>query len=230
MTGHIVDPVTRRFSVYGKDYEGEDLSNLIPGSHSGYGDPDVVRHLRRYIEEGGKVYLEITSGARKGTVGRLNLTPEMLTDCYEDITAGSYNGKRKRVFADDLEVVFDDRKQTIKLDMYWYSSMGWPDHKITFLPETTTWVYTTKPRPKEVEWTPKDFFGNVISKDSLVFFSDRDGVHRVGQVQRWTNKGTMWVKANSEIYTHGVIAHEMILLDAFPDLKSAAVLKKLTAR
>lgn len=224
----------RVFKIYGKDYEGLSLENLIPSIHSGYNDPDPIRYLKSFIEEGGKVYAEITGGARKGTVGRINLSPEMLQDCYEEIKGGYYKGKKKRLFPDGLELIFDDRKQVIKLDMDWYKPKGWPAMKITFLPDTTTWAYTTTARPKEETWIPRDFFGNELVKDSLVFFSSNDGINRIGKVQRWTNKRTMWVESlnlpgqcKPQVFTHGVAAAQMILIDAYPDLKSAVTLKKL---
>ena len=225
----------RIFRVYGTDYEGKRIWGLIPHRTTSYGPPDQVNYLRRYIEQGGQVYMEITSGARKGTVGRLNLTPEMLdSTCYRKLEGGYYKGSLARNFPDGIELVFDDRKQTIKIDMDWYKPKSVPDHFITFLPTSTTWVYTTTAKPKEEEWTPRDFFGKEIRQGSLVVFHGKEVETRVGTVQRWTNKGTIWVEemstpANpkSSVHTHNVYAHFMILLDDLPDLKAQVLLKKL---
>lgn len=215
----------------GRDYEGESLYDLLPWSGSFYGPSDTTRQFKTYIEQGGQVYLEITKGARKGTVGRLVITPEQCVD-YRKSGGGYYKDKWLRNMT-GLYLEFDDRKTTVPIDMAWTRPKKIP-HALRFTATGTTWVYTTKPKPTEEAWTPRDFFGNEITQGSLVFFSANDGNNRIGKVQRWSNKGTMWVDTvplkagvKSQTLTHGVVASQMILIDAYPDLKGAVTLKKL---
>jgi hypothetical protein len=220
------------FTVYGTEYEGKTIHELLPWIGGSYGPPDQARYLKSYLEKGGQVYLEITQGARKGTVGRLVITPEQCME-YTKLEGGYHKDKFARRMT-GLHLAFDDRKTTIPVDMDWYRPKKLA-HVLCFTPTVTTWVYTSTAKPKEAVWTPKDFFGNVIAKDSLVFFSANDGVQRIGRVERWSNKGTMWVEVvkmkagthQAPVLTHGVMAHNMILVDAYPDLKAAVTLKKL---
>lgn len=220
------------FKVYGTEYEGKTLYDLLSWMGGSYGAPDQCRYLKKYLEDGGKVYLEFTKGARKGTVGRLNLTPEMVMD-YRKLEGGYYKDKWARNMK-GVQLEFDDRKTTIPVDLNWYQPKKL-DAVLRFTPSETVWVYTTTARPKEEIKPVFDHFGVEIKVGSVVLFMHGSGNtyhNRIGKVTRISAKHTIWVEAfrtrehhKAEEINTGVYAQDMFVLDG--DIRDKAMMAKL---
>lgn len=186
--------------VYGKDFEGADPWRLLPLYHTGH-DSDLVanlRTLRKHLDDGGRVFIEITKGARKGTIGELVIPSTDLDELYGARGKLGIGGERRKSKVVEWQLKFDDRDNVIKIpqDRYDYKWNG----VLRFGCAGTTWVYTSKERPKVEPLECYDHFGVKLEVDQTVLFlegmaKDNDYNIRFGKIVRISDKGTIWVDA-----------------------------------
>lgn len=227
---------TQSFKVYNTEYEGSRPEYFFSHvSDYSYGQATTVRYLKKWLEDGGQVFLELTEGARKGSVGRLVISPADCDAMYRVCTGGWYKGKWI-MDRGPFVLEFDDHTSKIKIEQNDYRGMAWPKgSRLRFNAPKTVWVYTTKPKPKTTTWVPRDHFGTEITKETLVMFTDRVGTTRFGYPERWSEKGMMWMNpvrtrkniSTEQIHT-GVMAHNMVVCGK--DLAAQVTLAKLTIR
>lgn len=220
------------FVVYGVEYEGKPLTELLSWMGGSYGAPDQCRYLKSHLEKGNQVYVEFTSGARKGTIGRLNLTPENVMD-YRKLEGGYYKDRWARNMK-GIQIEFDDRKTTIPVDLDWYKPKKLPI-VLRFTPTETTWAYTSNARPKEEIKPVYDHFGTEIKVGSVVLFmhgSQNTYHNRIGKVSRISAKHTIWVEAfktrkghKTEEISGGIYAQDIFVPDG--DIRDKAMMAKL---
>ena len=221
------------FKVRGIEYEGCSMGRFMGAISS---DLDVnyrFTKLKSFLENGGNVYVEFQDGARKGTVGRLNIKPEDCESLYRKIEVGLYEGNYE-ITQRDWEIVFDDTEKTIGIKIERQKPLKWRLH---FGQMETKWVFTTKERPKVDPKILKDHFGEEIKVDQVVMFMHGKGNDyevRFGKVKRISEKGTVWIEAFAtmadhkvEIFNHGIHPKNIFILDGDQSIKDRAMLAKM---
>lgn len=221
---------------YGKDYEGANPWDIFPYAHTGY-DSDLSSKftaLRKYMDAGGKVMIEITKGARKGTIGELIIPSTDLEELYNPRYKSGLGGDRRVSKIKEWELKFDDRKNVVKIprDRFDYKWNG----VLRFGLTDTVWCFESKERPKEELPEMFDHFGVKLEVDQFVLFLTGTGSNqyiRMGKITRWSAKGTIWAKTirtrenhpqGSEVMVQGSI-NVFVLND---DIRSKAMMARLS--
>lgn len=192
--------------VYGKDLEGALPRELFPYSHTGY-DSDLTSRfnaLRKYLDEGGRVMIEITKGARKGTIGELVIPSTDINELYGQRYKSGLGGDRRVATTKEFQLKFDDRKNVIKIpqDRWDYKWNG----VLRFGRTETVWSFTSTERPKEELPEIFDHFGTKLEVDQFVLFVTGTGTSqfiRMGKITRWSAKGTIWAETIRTRENHG---------------------------
>jgi hypothetical protein len=221
--------------VSGKDLEGLGPSNLFPYTHMG-SDGDLRANLvalKKYQEAGGRVMIEITEGARKGSIGELIIPGVNIDDLYGASYTGGLGRQMRRSKIAEWQIRFDDRKNTIKVERHSYE-YKWKG-VLRFDRQDTIWSYESKERPKEQLPELFDHFGVKLEVGQVVLFLTGRGTNqyvRLGKVTRWSAKGTIWAEsmktrsdhpANAEMTIQGSV--NIFVLDG--DVRSKAMMAKL---
>jgi hypothetical protein len=222
--------------VYGKDLEGAAPWELFPYSHTGR-DSDLTSRfnvLRKYLDEGGKVMIEITKGARKGTIGELIIPSTNIDELYNPRYKSGLGGNRRVSKIKEWQIKFDDRKNVIKIpqDRWDYKWNG----VLRFGLTETVWDFTSVARPKEELPDMFDHFGTKIEVGQFVLFITGTGTSqyiRMGKISRWSAKGTIWANTIRTREKHGQPAEvqiqgsvNIVVLD--DDVRKKAMLARLT--
>jgi len=188
--------------------------------------------LRKHLDGGGRVFIEITKGARKGTIGELVIPSTDVNELWADrVKTGM--GEYRRCKVDEWHLKFDDRENVIKI-----SKDRW-DYKwngiLRFNCEGTVWVYETKEKPKVEPVKLFDHFGTPLEAGQVVLFQHgkQNTYHnRFGKIKRISDKGTIWVEMfktrpehTAEVVDKGIYAQDMFVLDG--DLREKAMMAKL---
>lgn len=222
--------------IYGKDYEGEPPYKIFPVSQSGY-DSDLttpIKHLQKYIEGGGRVMVEITKGARKGTIGELVIPSLDPDELYGARYKAGMGGDRRVTKVKEWFLKFDDRKNQIKIERGSYE-FKW-NGVLRFGRTETVWSYATTAREKEELPDLFDHFGTKLAVGQFVLFLTGTGTDqyiRMGKITRWSAKGTIWAEAIRTRENHGKPAEvqvqgsvNIVVLD--DDVRKKAMLARLS--
>ena len=180
------------FTIFGeKPLDGDSFYRLFPRSVSDhYRISAVMRSLKTYLENGNEIFFEFTSGARKGAIGRLNVKADEVENLYINENRQYINCQRH-----SWELVFDDRKNVVKLEPAWDQKLP---GVLRFNCPETVWAYATKERPKEDAATLYDHFGVLLAVGQLVMYPEgrKGDVHtRFGYIKNITPKGTIKVES-----------------------------------
>ena len=221
--------------IYGKDYEGQSPSWIFPRTTT-LSDGDLrsnLNALKKHYEAGGKLYVEITTGARKGTIGELIIPSFELDDVFTP-RAKTGMGERRSCKVKTWQLKFDDRKTTVNIGVSRYD-YDWKG-VLRFGAAATTWVYETKERPKVEPIKLKDHFGVKLEVGQVVLFlhgKANDYENRFGKVKRISDKGTIWIEAfrtrehhKAEELHNGIFARDLFVLDG--DLRDKAMKARLS--
>lgn len=134
----------------------------------------VLREAYKRFQKGERLFVEINSGARKGSIAYIKDASNIHKDMF---------------FAADL--AFDDRDNIVNL----------PVHKFNLLEDyngPTKWVYTRQKSEKAKKKIPLDMIGREIKVGDLILYKAKQGPHRstnfFGKVTRTTDNGTVFVK------------------------------------
>lgn len=225
------------FKVPIYSFEDKSPNHLI--AHSFYGNILTVkgnlRAFKRYLEEGGKVFIKIKTGARKGTIGRLDIKPEDI-DTWTECKTGY--GETLRTTIKEWRIVFDDRDNVIKVGFGSACTFKWPGDLITDYDGPTVFCYEKKEKPKAEPVKMYDHFGVPLEVGQTVLFMHGKGQvsnmeNRIGTIQRISDKGTIWVETiitrkdhKKEVVSQGIYGTDMFVLDG-TDLKSKALMARL---
>lgn len=171
--------------------DGAPFYRLFPRSvNDHYRIVSIMRTLKVYLEKGNEIFFEFTDGARKGTIGRLKVNASEVESLY-------INENRKHIGCQKTtwELVFDDRKNVVKLEPGWDQKLP---GVLRFNCEATVWSYTSKARDKEDDAELYDHFGVLLAVGQLVMFPEgrKGAVHtRFGYIKNITAKGTIKVES-----------------------------------
>ena len=215
-------------------YEGYSTESLFPAFHSDRIDITHRYHLKKYLEDGGKVFVEFTKGARKGTIGELIVSAdELLTTLYESRRSGIISRQRRL----EWEIVAEGKPIKFKFEPF-YSSKNKLPGILHFGELETKWVYTTKaPAPPEPAKVLYDHFGLQLEVGKLVLYPNGragDLSTRFGHITKITSAGTITIKPIKTRPNHrfeevkvspSVAAADLIILE--DDLKSKVLMAKL---
>jgi hypothetical protein len=219
-------------------FEGKSPAYLFPSRTSDtYKIKDVMRHLKTYLEAGNKIWVEFTQGARKGTIGRIDIKAEEVTDFYQVVRTG--RGEELEMSKKVWDIVFDDRDNVIKVEYQGWQSF-WPKGVVLrFDLEGTTWAYTTKAKPEVEAKKLYDHFGVLLEVGQLVIFPEgrKGDVHtRFGYITNITPKGTIKVESIKTRQGHAkteenisptIYPSDLVVIDG-TDIKDKVTLAKLT--
>jgi len=228
------------FKVYTVTFEGKSPSCLLPWSFYGSVSSHQSNHraLKRYLENGGKIFIKIEKGARAGTIGQLVITPEDL-DTYEQIKTGY--GETLRTNKQEWLIKFDDRDTMIKVGMKGNGrDFNWPGVLITDYDGPTVYAFNkAEPKAKPPGKVLYDHFGVQLEPGQLVLYPEgRQGtVHnRFGYIESISPAGTIKVESIKTRKGHAkavsslsptVNASDIVVLDS-NDIKDKVILAKLT--
>jgi hypothetical protein len=175
--------------------------NCLPSSTrngDSYRIKDLARRIAAHVAAGGQVHVKLTSGARAGTIGRV--TGVDFQNLYTD-QASHHN---YTLLQREWILEFDDRKNTIPLDMSY--GRRTPGELIFDYMEPTVWVYTTVPKEKKDKKKLYDHFGTELEIGMVCMFVAKYGKNdyrlRFGKLTRTSEVGTMWFKPMRTQATH----------------------------
>ena len=217
-----------------KKYEGIATDTLIPAYHHDSMEHFHRYHLKPYLEAGGKIFVEFTEGARKGTIGELQITAgELLTTLYSPLRRGSTTRIRRL----EWEIIAEGKTIKLKYEAHYGAKNNLPGI-LHFGEHETRWVFTTKaPKPPEPAKVLYDHFGLQLEVGKLVLYPNGrkgDLSTRFGHITKITPAGTITIKPiktrpahkNDEIkVSPTVAASDLIILE--DDLKSKVLMAKL---
>jgi hypothetical protein len=179
------------------DLEGKGVTHLLPyGFRYANEASSQMRLLKRYLEDGGKVHIEFTTGARKGSIGRLVISAEICDTLYPETPSTSIS---YRAFCQqkEWEIVWDDRtsKVNVQIDAL---QRCWKGMVLRLDLDETFWAFSKKdpapPKPKKI-W--KDHFGRDLEVGQMILFPygyKADLSNRFGFIEAISDAGTVKVK------------------------------------
>ena len=127
---------------------------------------DVMRQLKIWLEAGNQIFIEFTMGARKGTIGRLDLKVEDMQDLYKTVRTG--RGDELELAKKTWNITFDDRPNPIKVEHQGWQH-GWPKGAVLrFDVPATVWAYETVAREKKPAAELYDHFGVLLEVGQMV--------------------------------------------------------------
>jgi hypothetical protein len=225
------------FKVQGTELEGQPLYLLIPGVISGSDSNTRYRlsQVGKHIQAGNRVFVEITKGARQGTIGELVFDTTDFDELYGPMIRTGL-GDRRYCLKDELTLRFDDRDNTIKIGKGRWKEFDAKNMVLRFSAPGTLWVYTTKPKPVVPKVTIYDHFGVELEVGQVVLFmygQKNDYSNRFGKIARISDRGTIWVdmfrtrehhKAGQ--VSNGVYGSNIFVLNG--DLREKAMMARLT--
>lgn len=221
--------------LYGEDFEGKSARHLFPTSDNSRAKDRMKYGLKKYLTEGGKVFIEFTEGARKGTIGELIISADDCDGLYEERKTGL--GTFHYLTKLEWEVVAEGKTIKIAIDRSARTGIKRYFPGVLHFGEVETkWAYETKEKPKVEPVKLRDHFGTELEVGQVVLFmhGKQNTYHnRFGKIHRISDKGTIWVEMfktrpehKNEIVDKGVFAVDMFVLDG--DLREKAMLAKLT--
>jgi hypothetical protein len=152
------------------------------------------RQIQRYLDGGGQIFIEFTEGARKGSIGRLNITPQDCVDLYAPVKTGL--GDKMQITKINWEIVFDDRPNKVKIKLEYWGANKWPGI-LRFDVTETLFVYETKPVEKKADKVLFDHFGVQLEVGQHVIYPH--GLKgsldtRFGIIEKISAAGTITIK------------------------------------
>lgn len=218
-------------------FEGKKPESLFPARNSdSYRQKDIMPQLKTYLEAGNKIWVEFTEGARKGSIGRLDIKAEELTDLYKVVCTG--RGEELEMTKTVWDIVFDDRDNVVKAEYHGWQSF-WPNGvRLRFDLEGTKWAYTTKAKPEVEAKKLYDHFGVLLEVGQLVIFPEgrKGDVHtRFGYITNITPKGTIKVESietrqghekTEENISPTIYPSDLVVIDG-TDIKAKVTMAKL---
>ena len=218
-----------KLATYRNNYEGYSLNSFFYPlvSSSGYYDArDKVDLIRRILEAGKRIYVKFTAGARKGSIGYLDLKPEDFAT-FEAV----YKSRNNEYYPyglvfNSVVIKFDDSEKTVKVDLTYGSetpalraitvTMDVPDDK-------TVYIYTTKPKPEVEPVKLYDQFGLELKEGQTIitnYGKKNDYYTALAKITRITDAGTIYIKTiptpkrpTSVEERHGVYAINCMVVD-----------------
>ena len=220
--------------LYGTDYEGKPARSFFITSDNSRSHERMKYGLKPYLEKGGKVFIEFTEGARKGTIGELQITAEECEGLYVERKTGL--GTFHYLTKLDWIVVAEGKEVKITIDTASSGAKRYFPGIMRFGDVETVWAYESKARPKVEPITLKDHFGVTLEVGQVVLFMHgkaNDYETRFGKIKRISDKGTLWIEAfrtrehhKVEELTHGIFSRDLFVLNG--DLRDKAMLAKLS--
>lgn len=222
------------FRVYDKEYEGQPFNAVFPPwTTDRTAHKYLIKKLVEHLQNGGKIHIELTTGARKGTIARWDISADEMANLYKE----GRNGYGDVLAASaDIKLVFDDRDNVIPAAIRYGDGIQGLVH---FGMTQTVWSFQTKAQPKKAAKVLKDHFGVVLEPGQLVLFPmglKGETRTRFGHIESITAAGTIKVKAMATRQSHEnnvvsnvsptVRASDLIVLDDTP-IKDKVMLGKL---
>lgn len=220
-----------------KELEGKNPWHLLPGRFDYESKArQQMRALQNYLENGGHVFVEFTEGARKGSIGRINITPKDCVDLYAPVRSGL--GEKQQITKLDWEIVWDDRPNKVKIKLEYWGANKWPG-KLRFDVTETVYAYETKPVEKKAEKILFDHFGVQLEVGQHVIYPH--GLKgsldtRFGIIEKISAAGTITVKPIKTRKGHddeltkvspGMSSSDIVVLDN-NNIKDKVLVAKLT--
>lgn len=181
------------FRVYGKEYEGQPFNNVFPSwTTDRTAHKYFIKKLAEHLENGGFIHVELTQGARKGTIGRWDISAEEMAALYHE---GRNGYGDVLATSTDIKLVFDDRDNVIPAAIRHGDGIQGIVH---FSMTKTVWSFQTKAQPKKQAKVLRDHFGVVLEPGQLVLFPmglKGETRTRFGHIEAISAAGTIKVKA-----------------------------------
>jgi hypothetical protein len=219
--------------VMGIDYDGKETAKFFPEYSTDYSALKYrIGQAQQHLANGGTIHIELTKGARKGSIGRLDIQPEDLAEIYKD----SYLQLTMKFTKWNL--VFDDRKNVVKIEA-WQGS-GFPGVIHFTRTEPTVWAYTTNTKEPKLVPDLFDHFGTKIEIGSMVLAPQGTKGNtrtRFAYVKDISEAGTIKIESIKTRKGHlkteskvspTIFPYDLIVLDGDTSIKDKVLLAKLT--
>lgn len=217
-------------------FSGKGPGHLFPNLTSDlFRTEDQMRQLKRYLENGNQIFIEYTKGARAGSIGRLRIKAEEVSDIY----ILSRDRRSYRLQKVKWEVEWDGRDNVVTVDLSDGWGAKWPTGAVLrFNCPETVWAYKTQAREEKPPAEIYDHFGVLLEVGQLVLYPNglKDNKHtRFGYIQSITPSGTITVESvktrshhNKEIskLSPTTSPGDIVVLDS-NDIKDKVVMAKL---
>ena len=224
------------FRIYDKEYDGKSFGQVFPAfTTDRTAQKYLIKKVAEHLRAGHFIHVELTTGAREGTIARWDISADEMEKLYSEARNGHGDVLAASV---DIKLVFDDRDTVIPAAIRYGDGI---QGKVHFHKTATVWVYTTNSHPKKPAKVLHDHFGVVLAPGQLVLFpmGPKGEMHtRFGHIVSITPAGTIKVEAMATRQGHGpkvevnvsptVDASDLIILDDNVSLKDKVVLAKLT--
>lgn len=189
--------------TYFHNYEGRGILSLLDPLLTSGSDGDArdrVRMIHRHLSEGGRIYVKINKGARKGSIGYLNVKPEDFKDFPTVYLQRKNESYPYELAKKQYEIKFDDSKSVIKFELLCYGNKPMV-HSMTVFGEVpdgkTVFKYKTNPKPVAVRPKMYDQFGIELEEGQTIitnYGTKNDFYTALAKITRITDAGTIFIK------------------------------------